>query len=45
MRTLQFGLKLKVGKQMNKVTTVLMTGLTLVAGGYCTSSAAARGDF
>ncbi|ECL0731851.1 hypothetical protein FQN67_19100 [Salmonella enterica] len=45
MRTLQFGLKLKVGKQMNKVTTGLMTGLTLVVGGYCSSSAAAAGDF
>ncbi|EAA2596861.1 hypothetical protein DNM18_26615 [Salmonella enterica subsp. enterica] len=45
MRTLQFGLKLKVGKQMNKVTTGLLTGLNLVAVGYCTSSAAAPVNF
>ncbi|ENO2908305.1 hypothetical protein ACBC38_002595 [Salmonella enterica] len=45
MRTLQSGLKLKGWKQMNKVTTGLMTGLALVVGGYCASSAAAAGDF
>lgn len=40
MRTLQFGLKLKVRKQMNKMTTALLPVLTLVASGYCASAAA-----
>ncbi|EAA2596908.1 hypothetical protein D1914_20675 [Salmonella enterica] len=39
MRTLQFGLKLKVREQMNKMTTALAV-LALVASGYSASAAA-----